>query len=78
MITVYTKPNCGGCELTKQWLDRNNIPYDTIDVTDHPTAVTTIQSHGYQSLPVVTIDGFSNSWTGYNESRLAELLEGTQ
>lgn len=74
-ITVYSKPFCGGCDLTKKWLEDHNVPYEAIDVTDHPTAIFTITSHGHQSLPVVSVNGFDKSWTGHNENRLEELLE---
>ena len=39
MLTVYSKPNCIQCEMTKIWLDQNKIPYDTVDVIENPEAL---------------------------------------
>lgn len=44
MLTVYSKPNCIQCEMTKIWLDQNKIPYDTVDVIENPEALEKIRS----------------------------------
>lgn len=33
-VKVYTTANCQSCRATKRWLDRRNIPYEAIDVTE--------------------------------------------
>lgn len=73
-VTVYTKPQCGGCMLTMSWLDNNNIPYRTIDVTEDVNAMADIVQHEFMGLPVVTVGGFDNAWSGFEVSRLEELL----
>ena len=74
MLTVYSKPNCIQCEMTKIWLNQNKIPYDTVDVIEHPEALEEISSLGFKSMPVVTLDeNFDNAWVGYNLDRLLEL-----
>lgn len=76
MLTVYYKPNCIQCEMTKIWLDQNKIPYDTVDVIENPEALEEIKSLGFKSMPVVTLDEhFENAWSGYNLDRLEELKE---
>ena len=73
-ITVYSKPNCGACDITKQWLDNNNIPYTAIDAYEDADAMAELQSHGFMSFPVVTVGSFDNAWTGFEIDRLEELL----
>ena len=73
-ITVYSKPNCGACDITKQWLDSNNVPYTAIDAYEDEQAMLGLQSHGFMSFPVVTVGSFDNAWTGFEISRLEELL----
>ena len=73
-ITVYSKPNCGACDITKQWLDNNNVPYTAIDAYEDADAMAEIQSHGFMSFPVVTVDGWDNAWAGFEIDRLEELL----
>ncbi len=76
MLTVYSKPNCIQCKMTKIWLDQNKIPYDTVDVIEKPESLEKIQSLGFQSMPVVTLDkNFDNAWVGFNLDRLLELKE---
>lgn len=76
MLIVYSKPNCIQCKMTKIWLDQNKIPYDTVDVIEHPEALEEIRLLGFKSMPVVTLDkNFDNAWVRYNLDRLLELKE---
>ena len=43
MLTVYSKPRCMQCERTKMWLEQNKIPYDTVDVIEHPESLEEIR-----------------------------------
>ena len=73
MITVYTKPNCVPCNFTKKFLEENAIEHSVVDVTKDSVALDMIKLHGYQGVPVVTINGFDNSWVGFRPDRLEEL-----
>ena len=76
MITVYSKPNCIQCEMTRMWLDQNKIPYDTVDVIANPEELEKIKLLGFKAMPVVTLDkNFNNAWVGFNVDRLLELKE---
>lgn len=75
IITVYTKPNCKPCEFTKKYLDDNEIEYSVVDVTTDDIALQTIKLHGFMGVPVVAINGFDNSWSGFRPDRLEELKE---
>lgn len=75
MITLYSKPNCMPCTFTKKWLDENSVNYTTVDVTQDEVALNAIKLHGYQGVPVVAVNGFDNSWSGFRPDRLAELKE---
>lgn len=73
-VTVYSKPNCGACDITKQWLDSNNLPYAAVDAYEDEQAMAELQKHGFMSFPVVTVNGFDRAWTGFELNRLEELL----
>lgn len=76
MLTVYSKPNCIQCEMTKMWLNQNKIQFESVDVSEHPEKLEEIKLNGFQQLPVVTLDkNFNNAWAGYNLDRLLELKE---
>ena len=78
MITVYSKPNCIQCEMTKIWLDQNKIPYETVDTEANPEALDLLSHYGWQTLPVVAIDDEisdnSKSWSGFQIDNLEALL----
>lgn len=32
MVTVYSKPNCVKCEMTKEFLKQNNVEFKEVNV----------------------------------------------
>lgn len=78
MITVYSKPNCMQCEMTKIWLNQNKIPFETVDTKANPEALELLSHYGWQTLPVVVIDDEisdnSKSWSGFQIDKLEALL----
>lgn len=78
MLTVYAKPNCIQCEMTKIWLDQNKIPFETVDIEANPGAFELLKHYGWQTLPVVAIDDEigdkEKSWSGFQVDKLEALL----
>lgn len=74
MITLYTKPDCHACRLTKALLDRRGAEYRVIDLTAAPTAREKIAAWGYRSAPVVEA-GPDRHWSGFRPDLLDEVLE---
>ncbi len=38
-VTVYTKPSCVQCNATYKALDKKGIEYNTVDLSEDPTAL---------------------------------------
>ena len=78
MITVYSRPNCMQCKMTKMWLTQNNIPFEAVDIEANPGALELLKHYGYSSLPVVSIyDELideSKTWAGFQIEKLEALL----
>lgn len=78
MLTVYSKPNCIQCEMTKMWLKQNDIPFEAVDIEANPGALELLIHYGWQTLPVVAIDDEisdnSKSWSGFQIDKLEALL----
>lgn len=78
MITVYSKPKCMQCEMTKIWLNQNKIEFENVDIEANPGAFELLKHYGYSSLPVVAIDDEisdnSKSWSGFQIDKLEALL----
>ena len=70
-VIVYTKANCVQCEATKRHLDKIDVAYDIVDITNDITALDRLISLGYRSAPVVITD--NDSWSGYVPEKLDKL-----
>ena len=79
MLTVYSKPRCTQCEMTKIWLTQNKIPFEAVDIEANPGAFELLKHYGYSSLPVVAIDDElsdeTKTWVGFQIDKLEELIE---
>lgn len=72
MTTVYTKPACVQCDMTKRYMDKNGIEYTTVDITKDPEALDMILGMGFQSAPVVISE--AGSWAGFQPDKINLLL----
>ncbi len=70
-VTVYTKPSCVQCDMTKKMLDKNNINYDTVDITEDISAFEMVKSMGFMSAPVVITD--TDSWAGFQPDKIMKI-----
>ena len=73
-IKVYSKPDCGACDITKGWLSQHGFEYTAIDVTEDAEAMDEIKEKGFMQLPVVNVDNWERSWSGFDFQNLGELL----
>lgn len=73
MIKVYSKPHCFQCDGVKKYLQDKGIEFKEIDVFDDEGALTHIKSLGFQSMPVVDINGEFH--TGFRPDLLAKVGE---
>ena len=78
MLTVYSKPRCMQCEMTKICLTKNKIEFETVDIEANPGAFELIKHYGFTSLPVVAInDEFNDpdkAWSDFQIDKLEALL----
>lgn len=70
-ITVYTKPLCPSCELTRRKLDNLGVPYDAVPLQDRPDVLDRALAAGVQSAPIVEADG--DLFGGFRPDRLKEI-----
>lgn len=71
-VTVYSKPLCPQCNLTKLQLDKLGIEHQVIDVTADPEAHAYVTGLGYLQAPVV-VAGDAH-WAGFRPDRIKELI----
>lgn len=71
MVTVYSKPACVQCVATKKALDKADIDYTVIDISQDDDARELVLEMGYKGVPVVVVG--DQHWNGFRPDRLAEL-----
>jgi mycoredoxin len=66
-VTMYSTPWCGYCMRLKGQMDREGIPYDVVDIEQHPEAAEVVERihGGNQTVPTV---GFEDGSAQTNPS----------
>jgi glutaredoxin-like protein NrdH len=70
-VTVYTLPACVQCDSTKRMLQRNQIEYDEVDMSQDPVALEMVKTMGYTAAPVVVAD--DQHWSGFRMDKIQAL-----
>lgn len=70
-VTVYTKPACVQCDMTKKWLETRGIPFETEDLLE-PDNLAAAKSLGYMSAPVILAG--EHHFAGFNINELNNIL----
>jgi glutaredoxin-like protein NrdH len=81
-ITVYSKPRCVQCDATKRWLDKRDIPYTLIDITESPEDAEAVKALGFQQAPVVIVSTGDPEtdlmWSGFVTANLEKYTHSTK
>ncbi|MEZ7995285.1 MAG: glutaredoxin-like protein NrdH [Aquiluna sp.] len=70
-VTVYTLPACVQCDSTKRMMQRNQIEYEEVDMSQDPVALDMVKTLGYTAAPVVVSGG--DHWSGFRMDRIQSL-----
>lgn len=74
VVRVYSTSSCPYCRMAKEFLKKNNIEFEDIDVSkDQKAAQEMIEKSGQMGVPVIEIDG--KIIVGYNVTALREALK---
>lgn len=69
-VMVYTLPDCIQCDITKKYLDKYDIKYETKDLKQEE-ASEEISKLDYKQAPVVTYGSFH--WSGFRPDKIKAL-----
>ena len=73
MLTIYSKPACPFCDMAKQYLQQQAIPFDVKDISIDNEAREFVLSEGHRTVPQIYKDGVLFVQGGYQGlSRLTE------
>ncbi|MDP9886025.1 glutaredoxin-like protein NrdH [Sinomonas atrocyanea] len=71
-ITLYSKPACVQCTMTKKALDKAGLAYQEVDLTQNPAALEYVTEElGYSMAPVVVVDDHSH-WAGFQPQKISD------
>lgn len=77
-ITVYSKPQCPQCSLTKRKLRDEGAQYTDVDVSEDKAAFEFIMGLGWRQAPVVVVrddDGqITDHWSGFRSDRIEKVV----
>ena len=71
VITVWEKPNCSQCMMTKREFDKRGIIYRTKRLDKSPKAVERFIAMGLTSAPIVETD--LKQWSGFRLEKIKSL-----
>jgi glutaredoxin-like YruB-family protein len=72
-VKVYSTPTCPWCTRAKQFLNENNVPYESFDVSsDQQAAEEMINKSGQMGVPVIDIEG--QIIVGFDKDRIKQAL----
>lgn len=72
-VTVFSKPSCVQCDATYRALDKHNVAYRTVDITEDAEALDMVRGLGYLQAPVVMAG--DEHWSGYRPDRISSLSQ---
>ncbi|MFH1188376.1 MAG: glutaredoxin domain-containing protein [bacterium] len=74
MIKIYSTPVCPYCVVAKEFLKKNNISFEDINVAaDENVAKEMIEKSHQMGVPVIDVDG--EIFVGFNRAELENALK---
>ena len=72
-LTVYTTPDCPGCQMTTRQLDKAGVAYESVDLSGRPDLVEQFREEGLLQAPIIeTSDGQRTA--GFDPARIKAIV----
>ncbi len=73
-VKVYSTPTCPYCKMAKEFLTKNNVEFEDIDLaTDQAAGEELMKKSGQMVVPQIEIDG--EIMVGFDEEKLKNKLD---
>ena len=70
-ITIYSKPDCGGCVGAKNFMDEQGILFNEINIVGNQPALHHIKKKGFDNLPVIELG--KEAFVGFNPDKILAM-----
>jgi len=70
-VVIYTLPSCVQCDTTKRMMQKINVSYREVDLSENEEAYQMVKALGYSSAPVVFAG--DDHWSGFRPERIQSL-----
>ncbi|MCH9814353.1 MAG: glutaredoxin family protein [Epsilonproteobacteria bacterium] len=71
-VVLFTSPGCKWCTVAKQYFQKNEIKFKTIDISKDPKAAKDCINHGCRGVPVVLV---GSRWiAGFDQKKIEKAL----
>lgn len=70
-VVVYSTPSCVQCRQTYRELEKKNIGYRVVDLSEDADALESLRSRGFAQAPVVEAGG--DVWAGFRPDKIGSL-----
>ncbi len=80
MITMYSTTWCGDCQVTKMQLKKLAIPFEEVNIEEHPDAAEYVMkvNNGKRSVPTLVVNGEATSLSGFSRAKFDAFLQKHQ
>jgi mycoredoxin len=80
MIKMYSTTWCGDCVVTKNFLKKHNLPFEEVNIEEHPDAADYVMkvNNGKRSVPTLVVDGEATSLSGFSRAKFDAFLQKHQ
>jgi glutaredoxin-like protein NrdH len=70
-VVIYTLPSCVQCDTTKRMMQKINVSYREVDLSENEDAYQMVKALGYSAAPVVFAG--DDHWSGFRPDRIQSL-----
>lgn len=75
-VIVYSSEGCNECNMVKQMLTQEGIPFEVRDVLTNPKYQEEVEKFGFMGIPVTAVG--DHAIKGFNPTELKKLLDETK
>lgn len=76
IVKMYSTTWCGDCQVTKTFLKKLAIPFEEVNIEEHPDAAEYVMkvNNGKRSVPTLVVNGEATSLSGFSRAKFDAFL----